>query len=90
LTKSLEKDFESNKFLVDLSYGQIVFSTRHDHFIQAKFSSKLPFGKKKFETTPVQGYHIVGPAPIPDVFLDHAKKYIQENPDKEKYYSHIL
>ena len=59
-------------------------------FIQAKYCSKLPFGKKRFTTFPIQGYQVVGPAPLPTEFIDHIRKVIDLNPEKSQLYSHLL
>ncbi|OMJ88725.1 hypothetical protein SteCoe_9267 [Stentor coeruleus] len=85
-----EGNMESAKFIIDLSYGQVVFSARHDCFIQAKYLAKLPFGKKKISVFPIEGYHVVGPAPIPQEFKDHITLLLQKYPNKKQLYRHLL
>lgn len=87
---SEQGDVESAKFIVDLSYGQVIFSARHDCFIQAKYLAKLPFGKKKISVFPIEGYHVVGPAPIPQEFKDHIMLFLKKYPDKRHLYKHLL
>ena len=90
INKSNAQDFNSSKFLIDLSYGQIVFSTRHDMFIQAKYLPKLPFGKRRFTMFPIQGYQVVGPAPLPKEFIDHVNEYLSKYPEQHRLYQHLL
>ena len=81
---------ESLKYIVNLTYGQIVFSPRHDYFIQARYLSKLPFGKKKFCVIPSQGYAVEGPAPLPIEFREHIKKVVEKHPDLNEVYKDLL
>jgi hypothetical protein len=81
IEKASKNDKESLKYLINLTYGQIVFSPRNDYFIQAKYLSKLPFGNKNFFVIPKEGYGITGPAPLPREFRDHLKSLTTSNPD---------
>ena len=81
---------ESLKYLINLTYGQIVFSPRHDYFIQAKYLSKLPFGKKKFFVIPSQGYAVEGPAPLPVEFREHVRKVVDKHPELNEAYKDLL
>ena len=77
--------------MVDLSYGQVVFTPRHDHFIQAKYTEKLPFGKKSISPLPVvEGFHVVGAAPLPQEYLQHIKSFLKSHPELRSVYSHLL
>ena len=64
-------------YLVSLSYGQIPMTPRHDHFIQANYLNKLPFGKTSTNVMPPKtGYIVQGAAPLPKEFREHLQKYI--------------
>jgi hypothetical protein len=90
IIQSNKENFESSKFLVDLTYGQVIFTIRNDAFIQANYLPRLPFGKKKFTMFPIEGYQIVGPAPLPRQFQSHIRKFLENHPDKKSLYSHLL
>ncbi|CAG9325454.1 unnamed protein product [Blepharisma stoltei] len=91
IKKANNNNWESKKYLVDLAYGQICFTPRHDHFIQARYLGKLPFGKKPLLAMPYkEGYQITGPNPVPIEFLNHAKDYIKQNPSQAGIYEDIL
>ncbi len=63
---------------MDLAYGQIGMTPRHDHFIQAKYLNKLPFGKTASQIIPPRsGYRVSGPAPIPKEYREHVQEYLK-------------
>ena len=88
---SNQSNAEASKYLVDLAYGQVVFTPRHDAFLQAKYISKLPFGRKGVRPVPyIHSVHVTGNPGIPEEFIAHIKTFLQANPDLHPIYTHLI
>lgn len=84
-------NIQSSRYLIDLSYGQVCFTPRHDHFIQARYLHKLPLGKKSILPMPFkEDYSILGPNPIPIKYLEHINSFLKKNPELKSHYESIL
>ena len=81
-----------------VAYGQVVFTPRHDAFIQASYVQKLRFGQRKQPPFPEGGpsYQVHGPgqlhsAPLPPSFRTHATSFaLTQSLQTQKIYEEIL
>lgn len=81
------------RFVTRAAYGQVVFTTRHDAFMQAGYVQKLRMGRRKQSPFPMGGamVQVHGPAPLPEALRTHALTFsLTQPPWVKSIYDEIL
>ena len=80
------KDATSLRYVTRAAYGQVVFTPRHDAFIQAAYLQKLRLGQRKQPAFPMGGemMQVYGAAPLPDTLRRQAEKFAEGQTERVK------
>lgn len=91
LSQLKSTDFNASVYIVNLAYGQVVFTPRNDDFLQAKYVNKLAFGKKSTPPLPyTSSVHILGKTPLPLEYTSHIRNLLKSHPNLESIYNHLV